>query len=112
LNGLNEKSHIHLSSPVVGCEEKEGFVEIKLRDGTTDNFDFVVGADGIKSVIRRDFLTGKFPKEVDCIIPINSGTKAYRAVIRREVIEQRSPNHRALRTPLNVSSIFPILSLH
>ncbi|KAF5348254.1 hypothetical protein D9756_010527 [Leucocoprinus leucothites] len=101
LNGLNDKSHVHLSSRVIDCNEQRDTVTLKFQDGTTADFDFVVGADGIKSVIRRDFITASLPNEIDRISPVLSGTKGYRALISRETLEKRSPNHRALRTPLS-----------
>jgi salicylate hydroxylase len=91
---------------VVGCEERSSVVSLKFQDGTTADFDLVVGADGVKSVIRTDFITMNFPHEIDRIAPVFSGTKGYRALIPREILEQRSPNHRALRTSLIVSSIY------
>jgi salicylate hydroxylase len=93
---------------VVGCEERSSAVSLKFQDGTTADFDLVVGADGIKSVIRREFITASLPHEIDRIAPVFSGTKAYRALIPQEILEQRSSNHRALRTPLSVS-LFPYL---
>ncbi|KAJ3577001.1 hypothetical protein NP233_g51 [Leucocoprinus birnbaumii] len=100
LNGLSNNCHVHLSRRVLGYEENERAVTLRFQDETTAQFDFVVGADGIKSAIRRGFITANYPSEISSISPITSGSKGYRALISRRDLERKSPNHRALRTPM------------
>jgi 2-polyprenyl-6-methoxyphenol hydroxylase-like FAD-dependent oxidoreductase len=44
---------LHLSKPAVGYEETDSGVRLQLADGTSADGDVLVGADGIRSAIRR-----------------------------------------------------------
>lgn len=96
---LGENTHLHLSTRVVGCRDYDDHVTLEFHDGNTASFDLVVGADGVKSVIRKEFLTAKFQSQEDCINPIWSGTTIYRTLITKESLEQQFPNHRSLTVP-------------
>ncbi|KAI1142099.1 FAD/NAD(P)-binding domain-containing protein [Hypoxylon sp. FL0543] len=50
---------------VESFEEKDDGVEVKLRDGKTDKYDLLVGADGIGSRIRRMMLRSGKNDKVD-----------------------------------------------
>ena len=43
---------VHLDKQVVGLEEREDAVELKFADGSTATGDMLIGADGVKSVVR------------------------------------------------------------
>src|SRR5215469_3915993 len=43
---------IRLSSQVIGFEESEDHVDLKLSDGSCERADILIGADGVKSAIR------------------------------------------------------------
>lgn len=96
--------HLHLSSRVVACEEKGNIASIKFEDGTTASFDLVIGADGLKSVVRRDLVTAKFPNEIDRIQPIRSGSLVYRFLVPMQTLLQKAPNHPAITKATMVSS--------
>ena len=51
---------LHFGTSVAGFEEAGDMVEVRLSDGSTDNCDLLVGADGIHSAIRRQ-LAGELP---------------------------------------------------
>jgi salicylate hydroxylase len=43
---------VHLNKLVVGVDEREDSVDLKFADGTSASGDMLIGADGVKSVIR------------------------------------------------------------
>ncbi|KAF9443216.1 salicylate hydroxylase [Macrolepiota fuliginosa MF-IS2] len=96
---LPENCRIHLASRIVACVEHESFATLTLQDGTTASFDLVVGADGIRSTIRKE-LAAKLPSQLDCINPIWTGSVGYRSLIPMETLAQKSPGHRAITTPI------------
>ncbi|XP_006457113.1 hypothetical protein AGABI2DRAFT_212377 [Agaricus bisporus var. bisporus H97] len=96
LRRSNKDAHLHLCSRVTECVEQGNIVNIKFEDGTTANFDLVIGADGLKSVVRRDLLTAKFPDEADRIRPIWSGSVVYRFLVPIQTLSEKAPNHPAI----------------
>lgn len=59
-------------------QEHPNKVILEFADGDVVNASMVVGADGIKSVVRKHILQPQFPTEVD---PVYAGAYCYRAVI-------------------------------
>jgi 2-polyprenyl-6-methoxyphenol hydroxylase-like FAD-dependent oxidoreductase len=47
---------LHLGADVCGFEEDEAQVQVKLRDGSVATGDLLVGADGLRSAVRRQLL--------------------------------------------------------
>lgn len=47
---------LRLDSDVIGFAEEPDHVQVNLRDGTVAAGDFLVGADGLRSVVRRQLL--------------------------------------------------------
>jgi 2-polyprenyl-6-methoxyphenol hydroxylase-like FAD-dependent oxidoreductase len=47
---------LHLGSQVTGYEEDRAQVVVKLHDGTVRTGDLLVGADGLRSVVRRQLI--------------------------------------------------------
>ena len=64
---------VHLGHKLETIEDKGGRPVLTFTNGTTVEADLVVGADGIKSVVREQLFSGKGP--------VFSGEHAYRAVI-------------------------------
>nr|AGK29866.1 FAD-binding protein [Volvariella volvacea] len=50
---------------VKDIRENEEGVEIEFEDGSVENVDLVVGADGVRSVIRECIFSGQYPAEYD-----------------------------------------------
>ena len=68
--------------------------------------DLLIGADGIKSIVRKKFVADHHSTEsgqVPNADPMWSGTFAYRSVIESKLIAKQKPNHRVLTTPVIVS---------
>jgi len=80
-----------------------GVIVLHFADGSTAECDILIGADGIKSVVRQTLFTelassGKVShEEAETPNPVWSGTVAYRGLIPKDVLERRFPGHRALK---------------
>jgi salicylate hydroxylase len=91
-----------------------GPIELVFADGTTANCDVLIGADGIKSSVRRSLLREQgyraradgrqrdYDHLLDSVDPVWSGTLAYTAVISAERLKARAPHHRAFDQPTQV----------
>ena len=91
--------------------------ELTFSDGTTAHCDFLVGADGLKSVVRTGMLRAAAAelhaegKHADAeetlrgIAPRWSGTMAYRTTVPADVLRARCPGHRALDAPYVVGRV-------
>jgi salicylate hydroxylase len=106
LNQLGSSCHIHLSHRLISYVESESAVQLNFEGASTESCDLVVGADGIKSAVRKTLLEklSKISKDHELSIePSWSGTAAYRGLISSSLLAQHLPDHRALRTPMMVS---------
>lgn len=74
---------LHLSSPVAKVNASEG--KIELLDGTVHHANVVVGADGLRSVVRDAVLA-----DADCSDLLHTKLNAFRFLI---------PTHELLSTP-------------
>lgn len=97
----------------------DGAVSLHFRDGSTESFDVVVGADGIHSATRQtmvELALNEAEAAQDTRLvkdlsrdgvkdPVWSGTVAYRSLITSEKIRAVNPNHGTLYSPVNVSSL-------
>lgn len=52
---------LNLGAEVTGFEEAGAQVTVKLRDGTSEAGDLLIGADGLRSAVRRQLLTDGDP---------------------------------------------------
>lgn len=48
-------------TPVVAAELVDDGVQVQLESGPTETYDFVVGADGVHSAVRRELIPGDNP---------------------------------------------------
>lgn len=116
LRRLPNSCKTHCSKRLRSYKQRlSGPIELLFEDGSTITCDVLIGADGLKSAVRRTFLSEKAEgallekrwSEVDnikaSVDPVWSGAIAYRAVIPTERLRARTPNHRSLREPTLVS---------
>jgi salicylate hydroxylase len=95
-------------------QPQSGPIQLQFEDGSTALCDLLIGADGLKSVVRRTLLDEKaqwaraegrrkeaaeFMTSVD---PVWSGTTAYRAVIPAARLQARAPGHPVFTQPTQV----------
>lgn len=98
---------IHLGSGAVGCEQDENSVTLILRDGRRVQGDALIGADGVRSVIRTE-LWGKCDPEFSGmvawrgLIPMNKLPESMRESVGTTWI---GPGGHAVTYPLHRSEI-------
>ena len=103
LNQALKCARLHLSSRLVSYTEHLDSVHLEFIDGSKRTCDLLVGADGIKSAVRKIFLESRPRDHRESVKPVWTGTYAYRGIVPRDVLLKRSPDHRATRVPIMVS---------
>jgi len=71
--------HVSLGSAAVGFEEHRSQVVVELQDGTVRTGDLLVGADGLRSVVRRQLMGDEDP--------VYLGSTVWRAIVSSNEIE-------------------------
>lgn len=119
LRKLPSSYRIHCSKRLRSYEQRQGGpVTLLFEDGTSTFCDVLVGADGLKSAVRRSLLGEKASRaqsqnnwseaaDITALIePAWSGTNAYRALIPADRLRSRQSNHRALTQHMQVKPFF------
>ncbi|KAF5379638.1 hypothetical protein D9757_009181 [Collybiopsis confluens] len=112
LNHLPKRCRTYCSKRLRSYTQRQsGSIELLFEDGTTSSCDVLVGADGVKSVVRAGILgekarwaqgEGRWKEAAEILThvePVWSGSNAYRALIPVEKLRAIAPNHRVLNTP-------------
>jgi salicylate hydroxylase len=73
LGGAHGPDRLHLGHRVVGISEKDNVVRLDFANGHAAEVDIVVGADGIRSLVRRHIAGGERAAY--------SGTSAFRGIV-------------------------------
>ncbi|KAG6852996.1 hypothetical protein C0991_007678 [Blastosporella zonata] len=122
LRRLPKSCQTHCSKRLRSYSQRlSGAIEVVFEDGTTTTCDVLIGADGLKSAVRKSFLQEKASlarsqgrraeaaKIESSVNPVWSGTNAYRALIPTEKLKQRSPGHKILSRPTQYIIAYPIV---
>jgi salicylate hydroxylase len=115
LQHLQNTCRTHCSKRLLSYRQRPSDpVELQFTDGTTAVCDVLIGADGIKSSVRRSLLREQAhraraegrPRDSDSLLgsvdPVWSGTLAYTGVVSAEQLKERAPHHRAFAQPTQV----------
>ena len=113
------RDRIYCSKRLRSYEQPHGGpITLLFEDGTSTSCDVLVGADGLKSAVRRSLLGQKASiaqsqnnwseaADITALIePAWSGTNAYRTLIPADRLKSRRSNHRALTQPMMVKAFF------
>ncbi|KAG1891072.1 FAD/NAD(P)-binding domain-containing protein [Suillus subluteus] len=100
----NVKRLISYTQPLEDCSRNSS-ITLTFKDGSTATCDVLIGADGIKSIVRscmlRELAEGMDPdgkqSVLSCMNPIWSAVTAYRTLVSTQKLRARFPDHRALR---------------
>jgi salicylate hydroxylase len=116
LRTLPNSCKTHYSKRLRSYKQRlSGPIEVLFEDGSTTTCDVLIGADGLKSAVRRTFLaekavwaksekrTAEVANINASVDPVWSGTNAYRALIPAERLRERAPDHQVFREPTQVS---------
>ena len=63
LNKIGKNAHDFQSEPSMGSDQRSVFLQ--FEDGTTDEVDLLIGADGVNSVVARQYMTSSIPSKSD-----------------------------------------------
>ena len=98
---------IHLSHRLESYERTDEIAEkikLRFRGGQEAHCDLLIAADGVHSVVRRQFvarLADKLnrPDLMQALDPVYSGSKIYRGLVPQEQLAAAWPDHPALTKP-------------
>ena len=108
LDSLSPSVRICLDHRLMDYTATSTETTLTFSNGTTATCDLLIGADGLRSHVRRDMLgalatrTGD-ERYLDSIQPVFTGTYVYRGLVDADDLAKRHPGHQALRTPIQVS---------
>ncbi|KAJ4484354.1 salicylate hydroxylase [Lentinula edodes] len=91
LKHVPEHCRIHLSHRLSRCEESEDCVKMYFENGLEETCDILIGADGIKSVIRELFQNNGI---------FYTGSQVFRGLIPKDDFAKSYPTHKALDGPI------------
>jgi salicylate hydroxylase len=120
LNRLPSRCRTFTSRRLEGyTQQPDDQFQLQFQDGSTATCDILIGADGIKSVVRKRMLQ-EAAAEVEAqswdnqaaelrslIDPRFSGVLTYRALIPAERLSKISPQHSVFSSPVHVGHLVP-----
>nr|AGK29859.1 FAD-binding protein [Volvariella volvacea] len=99
----NTAIRFHLSHRLKEYQETGQSIKLMFEDGSVAQCDYLIGADGIKSSVRRQLILSSpdyFKDDIASLDPMWSGSYAYRGLIPIKELEKLIPNHRATKNPM------------
>ncbi|PPQ74854.1 hypothetical protein CVT26_005183 [Gymnopilus dilepis] len=104
LEHISPSVQILTSHRLASYRQTEDGVNLFFKNGKTATCDFLIGADGINSAVRKSLLAELkilSDEEATRIArPVWTGTHVYRDLIDSETLRRDYPNHRALTLPM------------
>ncbi|KAF5349393.1 hypothetical protein D9758_015518 [Tetrapyrgos nigripes] len=114
LHHLPKSCRTHCSKRLLSYRQSHNRhgVDLFFEDGTSYSCDVLIGADGLKSAVRRCMLheksgiaqaEGRWKESMELlrsVDPIWSGQNAYRALIPAEKLRARAPSHSVFTAPM------------
>jgi len=79
------RDNVRFNSRLVGIRQKQHGVDLSFANGEIAHASLLVGADGIKSIVREHVLKPQYPDEA---VPVYADAYCYRAVISMSEAEE------------------------
>ena len=98
----NLTNELHLGHQLLFYEEHGDEIVLNFGNGLTTSCDFLVGADGIRSAVRKCFLHMQGLSHSPSMNPVWTGTYIYRGLIQAEHLQAEFPGHRVFEGPAMV----------
>jgi salicylate hydroxylase len=115
LNRLSPRCRTYSSKRLESYSQRPGVpIQLRFHDGSTATCDILVGADGVKSVVRKTMFQDAASwaesqhRNADAVELRNlselrfSGTLAYRTLIPAARLSSIAPHHRVFSSPVQV----------
>lgn len=103
---ISSAVRVHLNRRLVSYRESDRKIYLSFKSGEMATCDFLIGADGVNSVVRREFLATTYNLSQSEAIrearPLWTGTIVYRSVIKSDIIRREIADHPCLVKPLVV----------
>ncbi|KAF8993897.1 hypothetical protein BDQ17DRAFT_1367666 [Cyathus striatus] len=100
LDSLPPSIQVHLGHRLLSYDETDDKVTLNFDEQPSQICDLLVGADGIKSHIRAEFINKRFPDQKESIEPVWAGSVAHRGFVEADRIRNVFPEHPSLSRPV------------
>jgi len=98
--GSNLTNELNLGHQLLFYEEHDDEIVLNFGDGLTASCDFLVGADGFRSAVRKCFLDSQGLSQSPSMNPVWTGSYIYRGLIPVDRLQAEFPRHRVLEGPV------------
>jgi len=96
----NLTNELNLGHQLLFYEEHDDGIVLNFGDGLTASCDFLVGADGFRSAVRKCFLDRQGLSQSPSMDPVWTGSYIYRGLIPVDRLQAEFPGHRVLKAPV------------
>ncbi|KAJ7572812.1 hypothetical protein C8J56DRAFT_1138214 [Mycena floridula] len=102
---IPKSSRVHLKHRLMSYKETEDRVDLMFQNGITASCDLLIGADGVKSVVRNGTKNHFRRGPTEAVV---TGFYTFRGLVPAERLREVYPNHRSLTTPTVHVAVYPI----
>ncbi|KAF8992587.1 hypothetical protein BDQ17DRAFT_1253792, partial [Cyathus striatus] len=108
LKDVSPEFKFHLNRRFISYKETADCIVLNFADGISAECDLLVGADGLRSKVRKAYLDKFYSEKSESINPTWCGSVTYRSIVEAKVLEEKFPHHEALTHPIKHIVVYPI----